>query len=852
MPRNATSRAGLLLLLAGLFSPAPLPAQTDSASAVAGPQYEAGPLRQTLLGRSHRELWTSAVRVPVLKPDTLGGLRPTGTGGGLQTVSLVLKGGNGREYRFRPVAKRPGGGLPEDLKNTVVHDVLQDQVSSMNPAGALVAARIVAAAGILHAPPRLYVMPDHPFLGEYRERFAGALGLLEERPEEDEERGITFAGAEEIEGTEDFLKKVEEDPRHRPHAREYLAARLVDVLLGDWDRHADQWRWARYPAGGGRHVWRPIPRDRDYAFIDYDGLVLRAASRVSPQVNRYGERYGATIPGLTLNAEVLDRTLLGPLPRAAWDSVAHALRGRITDPVIDEAVGRLPPEYLRVVGEELRRVLRARRDSLPEAARLFYERIAEVPELRGTDAAETARVERRPDGALTVHLWTGGEPRGEPYLERTFFPAETEEVRLYLHGGDDRAQVEGEGSPILLRVIGGGGDDRFVDRGRGGRTAFYDHRGKNEFVRGAATVVDEREYTGPEPTLEVERNPPRHWGTEFAFFSPYAGWRNFAGVVVGGGPTRTRYGFRRHPWASMQALRALWAPWHGRFGVEYEGRFRRTGTQVVTTLLARATEVEATAFYGFGNATPETLAPAAYVVWTRELRLEPSLTLPVARGAALTLGGELRHARPEPKAGSPAEALSPLGARSFTTAGARAALALERVDDPALPREGFRAWLEGAGYPAVLEAGGGAGGGFARARGVAAGYLSPLAGGPTLALRAGGERVWGSSPIQYAALVGGTETLRGYRRHRFAGDASLFGSAELRQVLTRAELVTRGELGVLALADAGRVWSGGESEGGWHTGVGGGVFFSTLDRTLTLTYAVGDDPEFSVGFALPF
>jgi hypothetical protein len=25
---------------------------------------------------------------------------------------------------------------------------------------------------------------------------------------------------------------------------EYIKARLFDMLIGDWDRHYDQWRWA--------------------------------------------------------------------------------------------------------------------------------------------------------------------------------------------------------------------------------------------------------------------------------------------------------------------------------------------------------------------------------------------------------------------------------------------------------------------------------------------------------------------------------------------------------------------------------------------------------------------------------
>ena len=47
-------------------------------------------------------------------------------------------------------------------------------------------------------------------------------------------------------------------------------------------------------------------------------------------------------------------------------------------------------------------------------------------------------------------------------------------------GGDDRVIVRGTDSPkIRLRVVGGAGDDVFVDSTRTGGVRFYDDRGRN-------------------------------------------------------------------------------------------------------------------------------------------------------------------------------------------------------------------------------------------------------------------------------------------------------------------------------------------------------------------------------------
>ncbi len=57
-----------------------------------------------------------------------------------------------------------------------------------------------------------------------------------------------------------------------------LRARLLDMLIADWDRHFDQWRWATRDTGQGK-LYIPIPRDRDQAFFYSDGLILKYMSK---------------------------------------------------------------------------------------------------------------------------------------------------------------------------------------------------------------------------------------------------------------------------------------------------------------------------------------------------------------------------------------------------------------------------------------------------------------------------------------------------------------------------------------------------------------------------------------------
>ncbi|HEX7239871.1 MAG TPA: hypothetical protein VF263_06370, partial [Longimicrobiaceae bacterium] len=587
MPIRHTRGAAALAFSLALVLPAPLAAQRrDPVTVVPGERYRAGSTKEFLLGEDYRNLWATPIRVEVLDlRGFAGGLTPVRRGGGNQTLSLRMMGADGREYAFRSLDKEHTRALPPDLKETLVDRALQDQVSSLHPGAPLVADALLTAAGVLHVSPRLMRMPDDPALGEFREDFAGMLGYIEERADEredpdekkeDEEKkeedekkegeeeepeeespprtAPTWGGADRIVNTEKLFEELEDGPDNRFDSRDFLRGRLMDLLFGDWDRHEDQYRWAAFDRGGTR-TWRAIPRDRDYVFVDYDGALLRVASRLYPKAVLYGPEYPGSLYGLTINAQHLDRRLLADLPRPAWDSIAAALQARLPDAVIEQALRRMPAEYYRLSAGEVGQALRGRRDRLRDVAARLYTQINTEPEVHGTDEDELLEVERFPDGSIDVRIFLidKGVVARQPHFRRRYVPEETREVRIDMHGGDDRSVVRGTaGRSVLVRIMGGGGDDVFEDRSRafGTRTAFYDSRGDNRFVAGAGTRVDRRPYEEPVHTRGNLTDPPRFWGGGSTYFTPRVGWKSNVGPIVGGGPGGVRYGFRRQPYAS--------------------------------------------------------------------------------------------------------------------------------------------------------------------------------------------------------------------------------------------------------------------------------------------------------------
>src|SRR5262249_6963614 len=145
-----------------------------------------------------------------------------------------------------------------------------------------------------------------------------------------------------------------------------------------------------------------------------------------------------------------------------------------------------------------------------------------------------------------------------PYFERTFDDRETHEVRLMMWGGDDRVIVRGTAAPsIRFRVVGGAGNDQFVDSTRTGGARFYDDLGQNTTEgsrRVSINTKQHKEWVGS----DTDRYPPREWGTWWRPV-PMLEVNNDVGLFVGAGFTRTQYGFRRAPYASEIRVTAGYA-----------------------------------------------------------------------------------------------------------------------------------------------------------------------------------------------------------------------------------------------------------------------------------------------------
>ena len=110
---------------------------------------------------------------------------------------------------------------------------------------------------------KLFLLPNDPSLGEYQADFGGTVMLLEEK----------YIGGVKNDKTEKVQDKLEADPNNHADQHLLLRCRLLDLVMGDWDRHEGQWDWVKSKNDSGALTYTANPTDRDKVFYSTSGLL---------------------------------------------------------------------------------------------------------------------------------------------------------------------------------------------------------------------------------------------------------------------------------------------------------------------------------------------------------------------------------------------------------------------------------------------------------------------------------------------------------------------------------------------------------------------------------------------------
>lgn len=484
-----------------LSKPGSVPDYTDSTITIAaGSHYDRGRLHTLFYGKHYRKAWVTPVEVKVLDIATAkGGLKPLQLGGSRQTISLRVEDSTGTEYVIRSIDKEPASSLPERMQNSYIANIARDATSATHPYAALTLPPMASAIGIYHTRPELVFIPHDSRLGEFQEAVGGTMALMERRPTGDQTDNPYMGNAEKVKSTRSAITERLSDNDSDFDARFFLRARLFDMLLGDWSRHEDNWRWAQFEKEEDAFTYKAIPRDRDnvfYMLVDAPIPWFFMRTGFKPHFQTYRKKV-RNIEKLNRSGRDLDELILAELQLEDWLAIADSVKATLTDEVIDEAFKQMPDTIYHLTALPMAEKLKSRRDQLPMVAREYYKALSRKAQIVGTDKHELFQIEVLNRNEVRVSMYKtkkNGDERGLLF-ERTYHARETDRINLYGLHGNDQFIIKGSAKPkIKIFIWGGAGEDDYVvedKKGKAGKSVrINDSKYRNTFDVGKRTKVD--------------------------------------------------------------------------------------------------------------------------------------------------------------------------------------------------------------------------------------------------------------------------------------------------------------------------------------------------------------------------
>ncbi len=829
---------------------------------------------RTLWGERYRELYGEKVKFEVADLSQLyGGLSIIQAGGGHQTVSLRVKDSLDREYNLRRIRKSAvqyiqavafkDKAVEEQFENTIAEELLNDLYTASHPFAFLAIPTLAKAANVNYTNPEIYYLPKQKLMGKYNAVHGDDVYMIEERPEENWLGSENFANANhDIVSTRSMFERLRRDEKYKLNEPSYVRARIFDMLVGDWDRHQDQWRWAEIEDEEGNRTFEPIPRDRDQVFSNYDGAffgTLRAFAGFSKQFGVYGEDIN-DVKWFNIAAIGLDRELTQNVGRETWMAQAKFIQENLTDEIIEEAFTNLPPESRGEATEDIIKSLKGRRNNIIDITKRYYDHMATLGIVTGTDKDDHIEIARLPEGKTRVRITRlkDGE-KAEVVSEKVFEKKETGEIWVYGLGDDDVFEVTGneKNDLVFVRLIGGHNNDVYkVASNSGRRVKIYDHKTRPNTVEstGHAKIRLRDDYE--QNTFDKDKKVFKSGS-----LTPGFGYNPDDGFKIGLQTSFIYNGFKRNPFTSSHTLRAGYYFATQGYDAAYTGEFAQILGRFNLLVGAYFTSPNfANNFFGYGNET---------------LNFDDELDLDYNRTRISRFGTEFGFIRKTPfgsffsyKAHFEGVKVDETEGRFITEdfapedpefferkffGGLEGLYRYESYDHNLNPTRGMKFELLLGGKMNIEETG----------RNFA--YFKPYWEFYNAVTR--NRRLVLNSRVQahlnmgddyefyQAATLGGDSGLRGYRLQRFAGKSAFAAGGDLRYSFSQFKTsFLPFQIGIFAGYDIGRVWIPEYDSNVWHDSYGGGFWVNSAEAVSGKFSLFGSEEgmRFAFGFGFSF
>lgn len=832
----------------------------DSITIAVAPEYNAvSQFHRFWLGESHREIWATPVKMRIIDlQKEKGGLSIVKLGGGMQTRSLRLVDPAGKEWVLRTVQKYPERGLAENLRATIAKDIAQDQVSTNHPFASLVVPDLAEALNLPHAKPEIVYVGDDPGLKEYRKDFANAVYLIEERSPFEEK----------TDNTEKVQKKIQKNNDTKTDQRLTLRARLLDFLLGDWDRHEDNWRWLE-KEDGKESTYLPVPRDRDKVFYKTSGVFPWVLNHqwLKTHLQPYSEHI-RDINHWNFNERYFDRYFLNELTEQDWQTEAKYVQTTLSDELINKAFRKMPDTVFKLSGHALIRYFTSRRDELETLANQYYKFLSINVDIPASDKTEIFKVKNLNNGDLEVviHNINKEGKQGRLVYKRIFNKDVTKEVRLFAIGGEDIFTVEGSAaSPIGIRLIGSATANQYqIAADVKNKPFVYDQRAKvNQFPE-----KSKAKFRLSDDSL-VHQFDKNSFLYDRSGVLVNGGYNIDQGIQIGLGYLIEKQGFRKSPYAYKHEFWANYNSGRKSFVLDYLSDFKKAiGNSDLSIHANLLGPNNLSNFFGLGNNTENidhdfdeqnidredgmSYYRNRYNYLNVDLKLNRQIAKYLRADVGVlfsyytsTVSGNEERFFNDYNAANPDEKIF----SDKFYGGFAAGLVYDTRDNIAIPKKGIYWKTAFAAQQKLGQTDDSYGALTTEFRF----YINPGQSGLVIANRLGGGTTVGKPTFFQRMQLGGVNSLRGFNSKRFTGNSMFYSNLDLRlKLFNFTSYLVPGTVGMVAFTDVGRVWEKGEHSGRWHQGYGGGLYVMP-GEVILLQASVGASKEtnmlyLSVGF----
>ncbi len=812
-------------------------------------------------GKHYRHIYSKEIEAPVLDLSKLpGNVRAISEGGGNQSRSIRLMDDDEHEYTAREIRKSAKRFIQSKvtdhdvrdlMENTVAEDIVQDFYTTAHPYAPFALNPIFDKLDIYNAEPKIYYLPKQERLGIYNEDYGDKLYMLEAHAGSHNKSFARFGTPDDIISTEDVLAEIRKSKQSKVDESNFLKVRLMDFVIGDYDRHYDQWRFSAYEQEDSTVLYKTIRRDRDQAFPKYDGLIL-SILKIAMIDFRSMERYDDDVDNvkwMSRYAYPLDQAFLKQNTWQDWEQQVKFIQENLTDQTIEDAFKTLPEAAQDESIVDIKKTLKVRRDNLSSIAKRYYDYLMRHQIILGTEGKDDFLITRLPNGETTIKLTT---EEGSSF-ERTYNKSLTKEIWIYGLDDEDTFKIVGDGSKYIpLKILGGENNDIY-DFENTRSAKVYDYKSKKNTFTNSGTnkwLVD---------SYEINTYNDKYRKLNAFKTLPSLGFNPDTGFNAGLSGTYTTYGLANNPFSTEQTLTAKYYAATSGFEFLYSGEFAHVFYNWNFGMDLRYTSPNyAINYFGTGNDTfydEDAESLDFNRVRIRQWSVAPSLKYREDR-LQVSFGPILESLDVERDVNS-------VTADQFITsdvvfdnqlyAGAEAAFQYKnKSGEISFIRRGFQFDMV-AGYKTNID---NYNNEFT--------YLKPSlsidfplhpSGAAVLATKIGAHMNFGDNyEFYHAATLGGNNDLRGFRNQRFNGQTAFYQSTDLRTgILQFRTNFIPVRLGVSAGFDYGRVWVDNENSDKWHTSYGGSVFINGFKAlTANVGYYLSDESNriiFTLGFA---